>query len=176
MDVKDKILDKIENALRESLGGAYIRLEDDDGISGFVVSAQFEGMSTLDRQKLIDDALGAASVSLAPEERHRVLMIAGLTPLEYDAVGASVRVQEVKQLRDGIIEVRLHGGWSDAEYVRGSLNGLKGVQTSEPKQLRAAAGVLMSFTAKGSGGEPLTRDRVIRVLKKQAHIALLPGA
>ena len=35
--------------------------EDDDGISGFIVSRRFEGMPTLDRQETIEDALGKSA-------------------------------------------------------------------------------------------------------------------
>ena len=49
MEVKDKVA----KALSQSLEDAYISLEDDDGISGFVVSARFNDMPTLDRQGLI---------------------------------------------------------------------------------------------------------------------------
>ena len=172
MEVKDKII----NALRKPLNAAYIRLEDDDGISGFVVSTRFDGMSTLDRQGLIEDTLSKASASLSPEEKRRVLMIAGLTPVEYDAVGANITVPKVKELSGGAIEVLVQGNWSDAEYVRGSLNNLKGVQTAEPKQVTGAAGVLMSFRAKGSAAAPLTKETVIRVLNKQPYVTVMPGA
>ncbi len=46
MDLKDKILEALSRALKPE----YSRLDDDDGISGIVVSRAFEGMSTLDRQ------------------------------------------------------------------------------------------------------------------------------
>ena len=50
MEIKDKIV----NALFQTLKPEYVRLEDDDGISGFVVSHQFEGLSALDRQEKIE--------------------------------------------------------------------------------------------------------------------------
>ena len=172
MDIKEKIV----NALREPLSASFIRLEDDDGISGFVVSSRFEGISSLDRQGMIEDVLSSPSASLTPDERRQILMIAALTPAEYDAVGASIRVQKVKKMPDGTIEVRIHGGLSDAEYVRGALDNLKGVQTTQPKQVPGAIGVLMSFRAKGSEAAPLTKDKVVRMLRKQAYVALMPGA
>jgi len=64
MDVKERV----EKALSAALGDAYVRLEDDDGISGFVVSSRFKGMPTLDRQGLIDNALGKADL-LSPQPR-----------------------------------------------------------------------------------------------------------
>ncbi len=172
MDVKDKII----SALRSPLSAAYIRLEDDEGISGFVVSDRFAGMSTLDRQRLIDDTLNSDSSTLTPEERRRVLMIAGLTPVEYDAVGANIIVHKVKKLSGGAIEVLVQGGWSDAEYVRGSLKGLKGVQTTEPRQVSRPGGALMAFRATGPEATPLTKDKVVRILQQQTYVTVMPGA
>lgn len=172
MDLKTKIA----KALSQSLKDAYIRLEEDDGISGFVVSPQFQGVTALDRQGLIDDALSNAPIPLTPEERRQVLMIAGLTPLEFDAVGARVRVHKVKELAGGAVEVVLHGRLSDAEYVRGLLNGQKGVQTTEPKAPAGAVGVLMSFRARGATADPLTKEKVVRALKKDRYVEVLPDA
>jgi acid stress-induced BolA-like protein IbaG/YrbA len=152
----------------------YVRLEDDDGISGFVVSRQFEGMSTLDRQGKIDKALQKAS--LTQEERRHVLMIAGLTPEEYEAVGARVRVHQVREKPGGVIEILLHGGQSDAEYIRTALNKVTGVQTTDPKAPSGAIGVLMSFRAKGTKANPLTKEKSIQVLKKDPYIELMPNA
>ncbi len=83
MDVKEKVI----GALFKALKPEYVRLEDDDGISGFVVSRQFEGISPLDRQGRIEDAVSNAS--LTQEERRQVLLIAGLTPEEYASVGGA---------------------------------------------------------------------------------------
>jgi hypothetical protein len=51
MDLKDKIIE----ALLPTLQPEYMRLDDDDGISGFVVSRIFKGISTLDRQAALSD-------------------------------------------------------------------------------------------------------------------------
>ena len=104
-----------------------------------------------------------------------MLMIAGLTPSEYDAVGARIRVHRVSEIAGGV-EILLHGALSDAEYVRGALNNQKGVQTSEPKPVNRALGVFMSFRAKGNGANPLTRDKAIRVLRNDPYIEVMPGA
>jgi len=172
MDIKDKIV----SALREPLNAAFIRLEDDDGISGFVVSDRFSGMNTLDRQRLIDETLNAASSMLSPDERHRVFMIAGLTPTEYDAVGANIMVIGINEQADGAVEVLVNGGWSDVEYVRGALLQMKGVHTTEPKQTPGPAGTLMSFEAKGTGANPLSKQSVVSLLKQQPYVAVLPVA
>ena len=87
MDVKDKIIKALHLALKD----AYILLDSDDGISGFVVSPQFEGLSALERQRVIDKTLRKPPAPLTPAERRDVRLIAALTPLEYDAVGAYPR-------------------------------------------------------------------------------------
>src|SRR5260370_13108482 len=100
-------------------------------------------------------------------------MIAGLTPAEYEAVGARVRVHRVKEMAKGTVEVLLHGGLVDAEYVRGALQNQKGVVTTQPKQVDGARGVLMSFRAKGSEAAPLTKDKVLRILKHDPYIEVV---
>ncbi|MCO6458164.1 MAG: hypothetical protein J5I93_22900 [Pirellulaceae bacterium] len=165
--------DKIVAALQTPLGAEYIRLDDDDGVSGFVVSRRFEKMSTLDRPQLIDDALRNAPDPLTPEEHRQILMIAGLTPIEYESAGARVRVHEIREHDDGSLEVLLHGGYSDAAYVRGALNNQKGVQTTEPEQCPDAIGVLMTFRAKGTAADPLTRERAIRILKAEQYVRVM---
>jgi stress-induced morphogen len=83
MDLKEKIT----VALRCSFCPDHIRLEDDGGISGFVVSSQFQRMPSLERQVLIDKALRDSSAHLTKAELRKVLVIAGLTPAEYEALG-----------------------------------------------------------------------------------------
>jgi acid stress-induced BolA-like protein IbaG/YrbA len=78
--------EKVTRALREHLNPDHIQLEDDDGVSGVVVSAQFRGVSPFDRQMLIDKALRSASEKLTRAELRRVLAIAALTPAEYEGV------------------------------------------------------------------------------------------
>ncbi len=169
MDVKKRV----EKALSDTFEDAYVRLEDDDGISGFVVSARFKGMSTLDRQELIDEAIKGATPPLAPDEKRQVLMIAALSPAEFSSVGAKVRVHKVKQLAHAV-EIVLHGGHADAEYVRGALNNQKGVKTTEPKQVPGAVGVLMQFRASGTRADPLDKARAIHVLKNDPYIEVMP--
>ncbi len=140
-----EILDKLIKALRTSLNAEYINIDDDDGVSGYVVSRQFEEMSTLDRQKLIDDILRNAPDPLTNEEQRQILMIAGLTPNEYESVGARIRVHRIRELGDGSLEVLVRGSYSDAMFVRAALKNLKGVQASEPKHSPGAEGILMTF-------------------------------
>ena len=168
--------EKIQRALSESLEDAYVRLEDDDGISGFVVSSRFKGMSALDRQGLIESLLAGAPGALTQEEQRRVLMIAGITPTEFAAAGAGVRVHKVKEMAGGVVEVVIHGGFSDAEYVRGALKNQKGVQTTEPKQVPGAPGILTRFRAKGTKADPLTKSKAIHILKSDPYIEVVPNA
>jgi acid stress-induced BolA-like protein IbaG/YrbA len=172
-----EIKKKIAKALSQSLKDAYVRLEDDDGISGFVVSPHFKGMTSLDRQKLIDDILDHAPDPLSKEERRRVLMIAALTPVEHDAVGARIRVRvhRVREKAGGAVEVLLHGGLSDAEYIRGAFKNQKGVRTTEPKPVPRAPGILISFQAKGTAADPLTKEKALRVLKDDPYIEVMPS-
>ena len=170
MDIKDKVI----IALSRDLEPEYMRLEADDGISGFVVSRLFEGMSSLDRQGKIDEALRTAGLSR--EERREVLMVAGLTPVEYDSVGAKIRIQQVKEMAKGAVDIFLHGGPSDAEYVRGTFNNQKGVRTSEPKSAGGVQGVMMSFRATGPAKDPLTKEKAIRVLKQDPYIEVMTNA
>ena len=78
---------KVEEALRRHVNSDNIYLEDDDGISGWIVSPQFQGLSSLDRQKLIDKILRDPSVKLSRAELRRILAIAPLTPAEFDSLG-----------------------------------------------------------------------------------------
>ncbi|MFM7129811.1 MAG: hypothetical protein ACKO0V_10685, partial [bacterium] len=83
MDLKEKVL----TALMENLKPEYLRIEDESGITGFIVANVFRGVSSLDRQKMIDDTLKNSSNPLSTKELRQVLLIAGLTPEEYRSVG-----------------------------------------------------------------------------------------
>ena len=169
-----EIREKIEEALRTHLEQPYIALEDDNGITGFVVSRTFEDKTFLDRQKLIDFALSHAPQPFRANERKRILMIAAITPAESDAIDASIQIRKLRTLPDGGIEVLLRGGPSDAEYVRGAFKGLKGVKTSEPEQ--DARQSLMRFKVTGSPLNPLTKRLAKETLRSIPYIALMPGA
>ncbi len=82
MDLKEKVT----VALKEAFSGARLRLEDEDGISGLIISADFAGMSALDRQTLIDQALRNSKVRFSKQDRRNILAIAALTPAEFESV------------------------------------------------------------------------------------------
>lgn len=170
MDLKEKVT----KALFQSLKPEYLRLEDEDGISGYVVSRQFKGMSSLDRQGEIEKTLQNAP--LAREERRRILMIAGLTPEEYEAVGPRIRIHEVNDMAGGAVEILLHGGVSDAQYVRELLQNQKGVQTSDPKPVTGTNDQLVSVHAKGTKANPLTKAKTIQLLTMDQYIEVMSNA
>jgi hypothetical protein len=172
MDLTEKIMD----ALQHSLGAEYIRLDNDDGISGFVVSPQFESISGIDRQRLIDEALRNAADPLSAEEQRQILMIAGLTPLEYESVGTRIRVRRIKELEDGSLEVLLRGSYSDAVYVQSALRSQKDVTITEPEPNREATGTQMKFRARGTEANPLTKEKAISALKADRYIAVANNA
>ena len=90
------LTEKIIAALRKKLNLEYYQLDDDDGISGYVVSPDFEGMSELDRQWLIDDILRNPLAKISKTDQRRILIIAALTPLEYDSVPKRIRVHKIE--------------------------------------------------------------------------------
>ena len=82
MDLKEKI----RRALGRSIRLDDVHLEDDDGITGYVVSPDFRGLSALDRHELMDKALRDRGAELSRAELRRVLMIAAVTPVEFEAI------------------------------------------------------------------------------------------
>jgi hypothetical protein len=163
MDVKEKIID----AFLKHLNAEYIRLEDEDGISGFVVSSRFKGLSSLDRQTLIDKLL--KELRLSPKEHRQVLMIAALTPAEYETVGARIPVHRIRQNGHEKTEVLLQGGQSDADFVRETL-ARKEIATTKPRRVADERGTLMSFHAVA------TKKRILGILKANAYITVMPNA
>jgi stress-induced morphogen len=82
-----ELKEKVEKALRSRFQVERLKLEDDDGISGFVVSPDFKGISRLDRHNRIARALRDPSAKLTRREQRRVLIIAPLTPAEFVLFG-----------------------------------------------------------------------------------------
>jgi len=158
---------KVMAALRETLKADYIWLEENDGVSGYVVSRLFEDKTSLDRQGMIDDALR----ELTPEEHRQVLMIAGLTPIEYESAGVRIRIHEIRQMTGGGLEILLRGGRDDAEYVRNVI----GTGTTEPKDVPGAEDILMTFCVNARASGAFTRDAVIAILKADPYIEVMPN-
>ncbi len=78
---------KVEKTLKQAFPVENILLDDDQGISGIVVSKQFRGISALDRQKTIHHALRDSPLKFTKAEKRRILAIAALTPAEFAALG-----------------------------------------------------------------------------------------
>jgi hypothetical protein len=84
MDLKEKVT----LALERGLGAEQVDLDDDDGISGYVVAEGFRGLESIDRQTMIEKALRSGPRKITKPEFRRVIAIAGLTPEEYLVYGA----------------------------------------------------------------------------------------
>lgn len=168
---------KIAQALKSAVPDACIRLDvDADGVLGEVVSPRFKRMSSAARTRFIDDLLRHPSVGLSLLDRRQVVLISAHTPEEFDWVGRRIQVSRVRERAGGAVEVVVFGHLSDAQHVREAVNGRSGVRTTEPKPVDCAPGVLISFRAKGTATKPLTRDKVLRLLKGDTFIELLPNA
>ena len=63
-------------------------IEDDGGIIGYVVSKDFEGLTSIDRQTLIHKALRSGRQALSRAEVKRIDAIASLTPIEFEVWSA----------------------------------------------------------------------------------------
>ena len=103
-------------------------------------------------------------------------MIAGLTPLEYEAVGTQIRVDTINELSDGSLEVVLQGCLSDATYVRGTLRNQKDIEADEPKQSQRANRAIMTFRVWGTDTNPLTKEKAMSVLRTDPYIEIIQKA
>jgi len=81
-----ELRDKVQKALSKAFLLDHIFLDDEAGISGYIVSSQFQGVDALDRQRMISKVLHSSSAKLTRAELDRVLAIAPLTPAEFAAV------------------------------------------------------------------------------------------
>ncbi|WP_165220128.1 hypothetical protein [Aquisphaera insulae] len=169
MGVSEKIVETLSRAIPVD----YIRVEDDDGVSGFVISKKFRDMSMLDRQRLIADALDGSSSPLNARERRSVLMIAGLTPEEYEVVGTPIRIRDVREEPGGTIRMVLDGRHPDAESVGKLLSGHAGVETTEIEAVPEAFGDRMALRARGKSPSSLSRSEILRFLRKSPYVEIM---
>lgn len=79
------LIPKVEQLLRSRFRVDHLRLGDEGGIYGSVVSPDFEGLSSLDRETLINRILRDPSSNLTDCERDRIRFIWMYTPAEYEA-------------------------------------------------------------------------------------------
>ncbi len=82
-----ELKEKVERALRNHFQVDYLDLVDNEGITGVMVSPDFEGVGRLDRHRRIDRALRDRSGKLTRREQRQVVLIAPYTPTEYGPIG-----------------------------------------------------------------------------------------
>jgi hypothetical protein len=82
-----ELKEKVERALRNHFQVDYLNLVDNEGITGVMVSPDFEGVDRLDRHRRIDRALRDRSEKLTRREQRQVVLIASFTPTEYGPIG-----------------------------------------------------------------------------------------
>ena len=119
--------------------------------------SRFKGMSTLNRQQLIEKALNEASDPLTDREKREVLAIAGLTPVEYETVGQQIRIDEITRDRGRTrANPASRSRLSDGNYVATLLKNA-GLDTASPEAVRRNTGVWISIEAGGKrSGTPHT--------------------
>ena len=106
---------------------------------------------------------------------------AGTTALAYVvmALGLNIVVGFAGLLDLGYVAFYALGaltiGWLGSGFAY-QINHQKGVKTTDPKQVRNGRGIAMSFRAKGTEAIPLTKEKAIRVLKKDPYIEVAPSA
>jgi hypothetical protein len=76
---------KVEQALRSHFQIDHLRLEDEDGIYGSLVSPDFEGVSFAERDAMLQRAYRDPASNLSDRERRRIKFIMTRTPVEYEA-------------------------------------------------------------------------------------------
>jgi acid stress-induced BolA-like protein IbaG/YrbA len=74
--------EKVAAVLRKALQPQELVLDDDDGLGGYIVSEKFQGLDSLERQKLLDKLLRAPEAGLSKADLRQILVIAALTPEE----------------------------------------------------------------------------------------------
>jgi hypothetical protein len=94
-----ELKEKVERALRNHFQVDYLKLIDNEGISGVLVSPDFEGVGRLDRHRRIDRALHDRSEKLTRGEQRRVVLIAPFTPTEYGPIGPDEDDEDTDEAR-----------------------------------------------------------------------------
>ncbi len=87
MDLREKVIHALGSALQID----QTILEEDDGLIGFVVSPDFRGRDSFDRQAMILNALRAPGAQLSPEEIRQVVAVVAFTPEEYALHGPEMQ-------------------------------------------------------------------------------------
>lgn len=77
------LVERVKRILESALVVEDIKLEDDGGVIGYVVSNGFQGLEFVDRQMKIHKALRSGPEPLVASDLRRVAAIAALTPDEF---------------------------------------------------------------------------------------------
>lgn len=154
MDLQAKTVSALDEAFHPEL----LTLEEEEGLSGFIVAKGFQGLTGMERQERIQKALAP----LSSAERRRVVMIAALTPAEYGEIGTPIRVRGIGE-KGGQIAVILQGGHADAERVRAIFE-RAGMTASKPRSVADGEGVFTEIRIKGSPRRPATKESVLGLL------------
>jgi acid stress-induced BolA-like protein IbaG/YrbA len=158
------LVTKIASILKPALALERIYLDvEDDAITGYVVSKRFQGMSSLDRQKLLVKELKSAPAPLTPEELRQILMIAALTPIEFDSVGAKIKIQRITESDDGDLVIVLKGNHQDGEFIQELLEKDANLVSAEIQDVPDAP-FLTKVVAHGTKDAPLTQKRAVALL------------
>lgn len=80
-----------------------------------------------------------------------------------------IRVHRVTEFGDGSIEIMIHGGSPEADYVAGRLRMAKGVDVTEPVVGRGAP-EFVYIVARGTPIDPLTLEAALRMLRCDEQI------
>jgi len=87
MDIREKVEQAIGSVIR--VDQAILR--DEDGLIGYIVSADFRGKDSLARQTIIMDALQVPAAKLSPEEISKVVAVVAFTPEEFAVHGPEMQ-------------------------------------------------------------------------------------
>lgn len=82
------LVEKVKRALSAEIDIERFEIEDDGGIIGYVVSKDFEGLTSIERQTRIHKALRSGRRALTRAEVKRIGAIASLTPVEFEVWSA----------------------------------------------------------------------------------------
>jgi stress-induced morphogen len=80
-----RLIPKVERILRNRFRIDHLELVDENGIFGLMVSPDFDGLSSSDRQDLIDRAFLDPASNLTDRERRWIKIIFTRSPIEHQA-------------------------------------------------------------------------------------------
>lgn len=168
------IAKKISAKIRAELQAEHVRLDEEGGeITGFVVSDCFLGKTSPERQRMISSALQKPDSELTPEEIQQVVLIVGVTPAEYDSVGAPIQVHIEDGPAPASFQLLIRGTISDARYIRDALLENDTLIVDEPYQDPGLAGILISLNVRGKTTEGLSRNELQHIMADVSDVSIL---